>query len=145
VNLIGRAAQLFDHIVVAVSHNRRKSTALFSVDERLDMLRTICAAIPGVEVDAFEGLLIDYMRARGARIVLRGLRAISDFEYEFQMAHINQKLHGDVETVFLMTGPEEFFISSNVVKEVASLGGPVDVLVPASVRRELERKFRKAP
>jgi pantetheine-phosphate adenylyltransferase len=85
------------------------------------------------------------MRARGARIVLRGLRAISDFEYEFQMAHINQKLHGDVETVFLMTGPEEFFISSNVVKEVASLGGPVDVLVPASVRRELERKFRKAP
>ena len=140
VNLIERAARTFDRVVVAVAYNIRK-TGLFSVEERLAMLRESTASIPGVEVDAFDGLLVDYMRRQGVRVVLRGLRAVSDFEYEFQMAHMNYKLNPAVETLFMMTGQEHFYVSSQTVKEVASLGGNVDVWVPPVVVQRLKEKY----
>jgi pantetheine-phosphate adenylyltransferase len=142
VNMIRRAAKIFDHVVVAVAYNIKK-IGMFSVDERVEMLRDATAGIENVEVDSFDGLLVDYMRRRKARVVLRGLRALSDFEYEFQMAHVNNKLHPDIETVFLVAGAEEFFISSQVVKEVATLGGMVACLVPERVKEELEKKVGK--
>jgi pantetheine-phosphate adenylyltransferase len=141
INLIRRAASVFDRVVVAVAYNIRKS-CLFSPGDRVDMLREACAVFPNVEVDSFEGLLVDYMRRRKCRITLRGLRAVSDFEYEFQMAHMNQKLDADIETVFLAAGAEEFFISSGVVREVASLGGDVTQLVPPVVRERLLAKMK---
>jgi len=144
INLIQRASMVFDDLVVAVAGNVRK-TGLFTVDERVEMLRESTAGVRGVKVDRFDGLLVDYMRRKGARVVIRGLRAVSDFEYEFQMAHMNRKLWGEMETVFMVTGAEEFFISSQVVKEVASLGGCVKGLVPDVVRKRLLEKFGKTP
>jgi len=144
VNLIRRAVKVFDRVVVAVAYNiKKQKTGLFSVEERVRMLKDATTPFPEVEVDSFDGLLVDYMRRRGARVVLRGLRAVSDFEYEFQMAHVNRKLSPEIETVFLVTGAEEFFISSQVVREVAALGGSVSCLVPDGVRRELKRKLGK--
>jgi len=140
VNLIRRAASIFNPLVVAVATNVKKLEC-FSRDERLDMLREVTRDIPGVEVDAFEGLLVDYVARRDARIVVRGLRAMSDFEFEFQMAHMNHKLAPGVETVFLVTGADEFFISSSVVREIASLGGNVEGLVPDVVRERLLARF----
>lgn len=141
INLIRRAARVFDRVVVAVAYNIRK-TSLFSFEDRVEMLREACAIFPKVEVDSFEGLLVNYMRHRRARVVLRGLRAVSDFEYEFQMAHMNQKLDADIETVFLAAGADEFFISSGVVREVAALGGDVTPLVPPFVRERLLQKMK---
>jgi pantetheine-phosphate adenylyltransferase len=142
VNLIRRSAPLFDRVIVAVAFNPRK-TGLFTPPKRIALLKSAVEGLDNVEVDAFDGLLVDYVRRKGARVVLRGLRALSDFEYEFQMAHMNHKLCPEIETLFLMTGPEEFFISSQVVREVASLNGPVDDLVPPDVRDALQRRFRK--
>lgn len=141
INLIERAARVFDHVVVAVAMNSQKQ-GLFAVEERLDLLRGVTDGVAGVEVDSFEGLLVDYVRRRGARVVIRGLRAVSDFEYEFQMAHMNHKLYPELETVFMVTGADEFYISSQLVKEVARLGGCVDGLVPPTVRDALYLRFR---
>lgn len=140
INLIERAAEIFDHVVVAVAINSQKK-GLFDEQERVALLEACVGGIDGVQVDSFEGLLVDYVRNRGARIVIRGLRAVSDFEYEFQMAHMNHKLYSDLETVFMVTGTTEFYISSQLVKEVARLGGPVDELVPPVVRDELLKKY----
>jgi len=140
VNLIRRAVEIFDGLIVAVAYNMRKQ-GLFSVEERVAMLREATAQIPRVEVDSFDGLLVDYMRRRSVRVVIRGLRATADFEYEFQMAHVNHKLYPDIETMFLVAGSDEFFISSQVVKEVAMLGGSVACLVPPHVRDALEKKL----
>ena len=142
LNIIRRAVKLFDQVIVAVAYNVRKK-GLFSVQERLEMLEFVTRDIPGVEVDSFQGLLVNYMQKRQATVVLRGLRAISDFEYEFQMAHMNNYLAADIETVFMMTGAEEFYISSNIVKEVASLYGDVSGLVPGVVEEYLRRKNKK--
>jgi len=142
INLIERASSVFDQIVVAVAFNAKK-VGLFSVEERLEMLRESTRHIDGVRIDAFDGLLVDYMRANNIRVVLRGLRAVSDFEYEFQMAHMNRKLWDDIETFFMATGADEFYISSQVVKEVAALGGSVKDLVPEMVRLRLEAKLRR--
>lgn len=140
VNLIERAARLFDTVVVAVAFNAKKA-GLFSVPERLQMLQDSTAHIEHVRIDAFDGLLVDYMRTHEIQIVLRGLRAVSDFEYEFQMAHMNRKLWSGIETFFMVTGADEFYISSQVVKEVAALGGSVKELVPEPVCRQLEAKL----
>ena len=140
INLIERAAEIFDHVVVAVATNSQKK-GLFDEQERVALLEACVGGIDGVQVDSFEGLLVDYVRNRGARIVIRGLRAVSDFEYEFQMAHMNHKLYSDLETVFMVTGTTEFYISSQLVKEVARLGGPVDELDPPEVRDELLKKY----
>ncbi len=142
VNLIRRAASIFNPLVVAVATNVKKLDC-FTREDRIEMLRAVTADIPGVRIDAFEGLLVDYVARTGARIVVRGLRAMSDFEFEFQMAHMNHKLAPGVETVFLVTGADEFFISSSVVREIASMGGNVAGLVPDIVRERLEARFPK--
>lgn len=143
LTIIHRALRIFDTVVVAVAHNARKS-ALFTMDERQQLLAEALQGVPRVEVDTFDGLLVDYVRARQASAVIRGLRAVSDFEYEFQMANMNRKLDPDFEAVFMMTGEDYFYISSQVVREVAALGGDVSELVPACVQKKLLEKFPRA-
>lgn len=140
MTIIHRALRLFDHVVVAVARNGLKNP-LFTMDERQELLKEALKGVPRVEVDSFEGLLVDYVRRRKANAVIRGLRAVSDFEYEFQMANANRKLDPNFEAVFLMTGEDYFYISSQMVREVASLGGDVSGLVPTCVQRELLKKF----
>jgi len=140
VNLIERALELFDKLVVAVAHNPDKS-ALFSVEERLEMIRVAMKNDPRVAVASFEGLLVDFVEKQGARVIVRGLRALSDFEYEFQMTLMNRKLNRKVDTIFLMTGYKWFYTSSRIIKEAASLGGSVRGLVPEIVHQRLKEKF----
>lgn len=142
LDVIKRATRIFDDVVVAVFVNREKRP-LFTVEERLEMLRRLTSDIPNVRVDSFSGLQVDYARQRGARAVIRGLRAFIDFEYEFQMAQMNRKLEPDLETVFITTSTEYAFISSRVVKEVASFGGCVRGLVPPLVEDRLRDKFSR--
>ncbi|MBI2566338.1 MAG: pantetheine-phosphate adenylyltransferase [Candidatus Schekmanbacteria bacterium] len=132
MDIIHRGASLFDTLYVAVAHNIDKR-ALFSVDERIDMIRECTAALPNVIPDTFSGLLIRYVADRGARVILRGVRAVSDFEFEFQMALMNRKLGREIETVFMMPAEQYSFLSSRLVKEVAGLGGRIDCFVPAIV------------
>jgi pantetheine-phosphate adenylyltransferase len=132
LDIIHRAVSLFDSTVVAVAHNQRKQY-LFTVDERVSLLRDAIGDVPRVEVDVIEGLLVDYARRKGATAVIRGLRAVADFDFEFQMACMNHHLAPEVETVFLMTAQEHLFVSSSLVKEVASFGGDVTPFVPAPV------------
>jgi pantetheine-phosphate adenylyltransferase len=139
VDIVHRSLAIFDQVVLAVAENLRK-TSLFSVEERLEQARAVFPD-PRVEVDSFQGLLVDYVVRRGARVVVRGLRALADFEYEFQLAHMNRRLAPNVETVFLMTGDKDFFLSSSLVKEVASLGGDLSGLVPEVVREALHARF----
>ena len=143
-DVIMRAARLFDSVVVAVGRNANKA-ALFSVEERLEMLREVCAPFPNVRVDSFDGMLVGYARARGARVVVKGLRAVSDFEYEFQMALANRQQAPDIETLFLMTSTEHLYLSSSLVKEIARLGGDVSALVPPPVERQLREKLGTPP
>lgn len=140
LDIIQRAAKIFDHVIVAVLNNASKQP-LFTVEERLDLLRQVTKDIPGVEIDSFDGLLIDYMRRKGANIIVRGLRAVSDFEYELQTASINRKLDDTIETFFMMTNNKYSFLSSSIVKEVAKYGGPVSDLVPPQVELALKQKF----
>jgi pantetheine-phosphate adenylyltransferase len=140
VDILRRALGLFDKVIVALAENVRKQ-ALFTLAERAEMIRESVDGDGRVEIDSFEGLLVDYARRRGARAVIRGLRAIADFEYEFQFAHMNRHLAPDVETVFLMTSEESFYVSSSLVKEVAAMGGDITRLVPAAVVAALEKKF----
>ena len=139
LSLIQRSLKMFDRLVVAIAVNPKK-TPLFSVAERRELIREACAD-PRVEVDDFEGLLVEYARQRGVGVIVRGLRAVSDFEYEFQMANMNRKLAPGVETVFMMTGEDYFYISSQLVREVAALGGSVKGLVPPNVLAKLEARF----
>ena len=143
VDLIKRGSRIFDEIVVLVAYNPNKPTYLFSVEERLEMISEVIMSYERVRVDSYAGLLVDYVKQSGANIILRGLRAISDFEYEFQLALINRRLNNDVETVFLMTSYEWFFTSSQIIKEAASLGGSVQGLVPDIVCKKLKEKYAK--
>ena len=143
VDLIKRGTRMFDEIVVLIAHNPNKPTYLFSVEERLELVSDVIKNYKGVRVDSYAGLLVDYVKKTGANIILRGLRALSDFEYEFQLALINRRLNNDVETVFLMTSYEWFFTSSQIIKEAASLGGSVQGLVPDIVCRKLKEKYAK--
>ncbi len=140
LDIIARASRVFDRIIVAVASNVKKSP-LFTQDERIEMLREAVAHNPRVEVDRIDGLLVDYARAKGATAVIRGLRAVADFEYEFQMACMNHHLSPQVETVFLMTAQEYFYVSSSLVKEVASFGGDITRFVPATVLTRLRQRF----
>jgi pantetheine-phosphate adenylyltransferase len=140
IDIIRRSLHLFDRVVVAIASNVRKEP-LFATQERMALIRESVGSEPNLEVDAFTGLLVDYVRARQARVVIRGLRAISDFEYEFQLAHMNRKLAPGVDTVFLPTTEENFYISSSLVKEIASFGGDVSGVVPAGVVEALKAKF----
>jgi pantetheine-phosphate adenylyltransferase len=125
-----------------VAHNHRKAP-LFTPTERMDMIRAALPPHSPVEVVTFEGLLVDYARKRQAQVILRGLRAVSDFEFEFQLAHLNRRLGTGLETVFMMTGEEHFYVSSHMVREVASFGGTVTGLVPPPIERRLKEKFAK--
>lgn len=140
IDLIERAVGLFDELVVAIAHNIRK-TEFFSIPERMETIRELVKDFPSVSVDSFEGLLVDYVRKRGACCVVRGLRAFSDFEYEFQMALTNRKLNDSYETIFLMTHENYSFISSSLVKELIEFGGDIGSFVPAVVERRLKEKF----
>ncbi|MBZ0271797.1 pantetheine-phosphate adenylyltransferase [bacterium] len=137
-DLIRRAAESFDNLIVGVAVNPRKST-LFTPDERVEMIRETLADLP-VRVEAFEGLLVDFLRERKASVVIRGLRAVGDFEYEFQMALTNRMLLAGVDTFFLMASEKYIFLSSSMVKEVAMLGGNVREMVPAPVLKALKKK-----
>jgi pantetheine-phosphate adenylyltransferase len=140
VDIVRRARALFDRVVVAVAENVRKAP-LFTLAERTEMIRASVGEDPRIEVDSFSGLLVNYARARKARAVIRGLRAIADFEYEFQFAHMNRHLAPDVETIFLMTSEESFYVSSSLVKEVATMGGDITRIAPAAVVAALKRKL----
>ena len=142
VDILRRSLKIFDRVVVALAENVRKAP-LFSLDQRRKMISDALGGDARLEVDAFQGLLADYCRRRGANVVIRGLRALADFEYEFQSAHMNRRLAPDVETLFLMTSEESFYVSSSLVKEVALMGGDVSGLVPAGVAAALAAKRKQ--
>ena len=142
VDILRRSLKIFGRVVVALAENVRK-TPLFSLEERRAMITDAVERDPRVEVDAFQGLLAEYCRRRGATVMIRGLRALADFEYEFQLAHMNRHLAPDVETMFLMTGEESFYVSSSLVKEVALMGGDVSRMVPPSVAAALAQKRKQ--
>ena len=142
VDILRRSLKIFDRVVVAMAENVRKKP-LFSLEERRQLIADALGQDARLEVDAFQGLLVDYCRRRGATVVIRGLRALADFEYEFQFAHMNRRLAPDVETLFLMTGEESFYVSSSLVKEVALMGGDVSGLVPAGVVAALAEKRKQ--
>jgi pantetheine-phosphate adenylyltransferase len=144
VDILQRALALFERVVVAIAENVRKAP-LFTVEERKRQILEAVGGDPRVEVDAFEGLLIEYVRARGSRTVVRGLRALADFEYEFQLAHMNRRLGAGIDTVFLMTNEKDFYVSSSLVKEVAQFGGDVSGLVPVGVEKALRQRYPRRP
>ena len=143
VDLVRRTLQVFDRVIVAIATNPNKDDSLFSVEERLEMIQEVFKGL-GKQVQAvsFEGLLVDYAERIGAEVIIRGLRAVSDFEYEFQMATMNRGLKPKLETLFMMTGESYFYISSRLVKEVMSLGGDVSGLVPNNVLKKLRQRFK---
>ena len=140
LDLIERGEKMFDLVIVAVLKNAEKQP-LFTVPERVEMLREVTSRWSGVEVDVFDGLLVDYARKRGAGVILRGIRAVSDYEYELQMALMNLRLRPEIETVFLMASEVHSFISSRLVKEVIRLGGNIGGLVPPSIEGRLKRRL----
>ncbi len=142
LDVIKRALQLFDQVIVAVTTSPRKK-ALFPLAERVALIKQCTKGMERVSVDSFQGLLVDYVKRKNAKVILRGLRELSDFEFEFQQATINRKLVPSLETVFVMTSPRYFYLNSTAVKEIASLGGRIDCFVAPPVERALRKKFRK--
>lgn len=140
LDIVQRGARVFDQVVVAVLHNSQKNP-LFSVEERTRLIREVTRDMENVEVDSFDGLLIDYVHQRGAQVVIRGLRAVTDFEYELQFTSMMRKLDSQVETLFMMTNNQYSFLSSGIVKEVASGGGDIKGLVPEVVEQALAGKY----
>ncbi len=144
IDIIRRSAEVFDQVVVLVAVNSEKKT-LFTQDERVALIRSVFADQPKVKVESFEGLLVEYMRQRGIRVVVRGLRAVSDFEYEFQMALMNRKIYPEAETFFLATRENYSYVSSRILKEVFQLGGCIEDLAPQVVIDAMRAKFRPPP
>lgn len=142
IDIIKRSCKLFDKVIVAVLNNSSKSP-LFSVDERVELINKCIGDLPNCEVQSFGGLLVDFVKESGAHTVIRGLRAISDFEYEFQMALLNKKLSPDVETVFMVTNLNCLYISSSVVKEICRFGGKTDGLIPEEIIMDIKDKIEK--
>jgi pantetheine-phosphate adenylyltransferase len=146
LNIVRRALVVFDHVVVAVAHNPNKDTSLFSPTERVEMIREALADMAEqITVDAFEGLLVDYADRVGAQVIVRGLRAVSDFEYEFQMSMMNHHLNERIETVFMIASETYFYTASRLIKEVASLGGDISGFVPEGVHRRLIERVGRRP
>jgi len=139
VDIISRGDRIFDRIIVAILINAEKAP-LFSMEERLKIAQEVFKDFPNVEIDTFDGLLVDYVERRRAHVIVRGLRAVSDFEFEFQMALMNRRLNGKIETVFMMPAEQYSYISSRLIKEVFSLGGRVHGLVPDTVEERLRQK-----
>src|SRR5215471_15937957 len=144
LDVIQRATKLFDRVIVAVALSESKHP-LFSLEERTQMVRRAARHLPQVETDSFEGLLIEYVERRSAQAVIRGLRAVSDFEFEFQLALMNRTLNESIETIFMMPKDTYTFLSSRIVKEIAQLGGDVSTFVPAHVKTALVEKFKLTP
>jgi len=142
LSIIRRGLEVFDQLVVAIASNKEKSP-LFTVQERLEMMREAVNNDPRIEFTSFEGLLVEYARRRDIFVILRGLRAVSDFEYEFQLANMNRKLEPLIDTLFMMTGEDSFYIASRLVREVAALGGDVSSMVPPVVVRKLTERLGK--
>ena len=140
VDIIVRGLKIFDHIIVCILNNPAKKV-LFTVEERIEMLHTSLNGISNIEIATYDGLLVDYAVQRKANAILRGMRAVSDFEYEFQMALMNRRLNRDIQTVFLMTGLRWIFTSSSIIKEAARFGGNIKGMVPKVVHRKLKAKF----
>jgi len=144
LDIIERCVRLFDRVVVAILTNPAKE-ALFSVEERCDMIdKAVRKRFPNVEVDVFHGLLVDYAKEKDAQVIVRGIRAVTDYEYEFQMALMNRRLAPGIETVFMMPAEHYSYLSSRLVKEIAGLGGSVEGLVPPQVEKRLKKRFRKS-
>ena len=139
LDIIRRAIKIFDRVIVAVAHNYDKQS-LFTAEEKIEMIKEVVKCYPSVSVDTFHGLLMKYMKKVKATVALRGLRATSDFEYEYHMAAMNRSLDDEIDTLFMMTGKDYFFISSRTIKEVASLGGAIEGLVPEQVALKLRQK-----
>lgn len=144
-DIVRRATQLFDRVIVAVAAGHHKKNAMFTLTERLDMVREASKAYPQVEVQSYAGLLRDFVVAHGAKAVVRGVRAVTDFDYEFQLAGMNRSLMPDVETLFMMPSDKYQFVSSTYVREIALLGGEVDKFVSATVLERLMAKVRSLP
>ncbi len=140
LDIIERGLKIFEHLTIAVARSSKKAP-LFDIDERVTMMKEATSSFKNVHVEPFTGLLTDYMRQHGGKAIIRGLRAISDFEYEFQMAMMNRKLNDQVDTVFLMPSEEYFFLTSTLVREVAGYGGDIKSLVPKKVLERLRKKF----
>jgi len=140
IDVIQRSLKIVDKVIIAVSSFQRKNF-LFTVEERIEMIRETFKGDERIEIDSFDGLLVDYLKKKNVNLIVRGLRAISDFEYEFQMALTNRKLNKEIETIFIMPGEEYFFISSTLVKEVAKLKGQISCFVPSIVEKKLKEKF----
>ena len=140
LDLIERGSRMFDRLIVSILRNENKQP-LFSVEERMEMLAEVVEHFPNVEVDSFEGLLVDYAHEKGAGVLVRGIRAVSDYEYELQMALMNRRLRPEIETVFLMAGEAFSFLSSRLVKEVISLGGNIHGLVPEPIEERLKKRI----
>ena len=143
LSIVTRGLEIFDKLIISILNNPQKAP-LFSIDERISMIKQAVQDNPNIEVDTFGGLLVDYVIQKKSNIILRGIRALSDFEYEFQMALMNRKLNRDVQSVFLMTDYKWFYISSTIIKEAASFGGDVSGLVPEFVDEKLKEKFLQA-
>jgi pantetheine-phosphate adenylyltransferase len=141
LDIISRGAKVFDKVIVAILTNSKK-TPLFTREERAHLLKEVTTSMPNVEIDHFDGLLIDYMKSKNANVIIKGLRAVSDFEYEMQMASINRLLEEEIETFFMMTNNQYSFLSSSIVKEVAKYQADVSSLVPPIVEEALKRKFQ---
>jgi pantetheine-phosphate adenylyltransferase len=141
-DLVRRAARLFAHVIVGIAESHSKRP-IFQLSERVDMARMLTKDLPNVKIVGFDGLLMDFLRERNARVIMRGLRAVSDFEYEFQMAGMNRSLHPDIETLFLTPGEQYMFISATMVREIASLGGDVSKFVHPLVAERLAAKMQK--
>lgn len=144
LDVIQRATKLFDRVVVAVAHNEAKQP-LFTLDERMRLVADSIKHLPTVEVDAFDSLLVDFVEKRGAHAIVRGLRAVSDFEFEFQLALMNRNMNERVETIFMMPKDTYTYLSSRMIKEIARLGGDVGAFVPAHIKTSLDRKFKSIP
>lgn len=142
MDIIKRSSKLFDRLIVGVLVNTSKQP-LFSAEERIRHIKDSCSHLDNVEVDSFEGLLIDFMKEKKAEIIIKGLRAVSDFEYEFQMALMNKKLDSRIETIFMMTSSEYSYLSSSLVKEVAKFGGCIKGLVPKAIEKEIFKKYSR--
>lgn len=140
LSILSRALKIFDKLIIAILNNPNKEP-LFSIEERVEMMRDVLKNKPNIEIDYYDGLLVDYAVQKEANVIIRGLRALSDFEYEFQLSLMNRKLNRDVQSIFLMTDYKWFYISSTIIKEAASLGGDISGLVPPLVCRKLKEKY----
>ncbi|UCG88087.1 MAG: pantetheine-phosphate adenylyltransferase [Gemmatimonadota bacterium] len=140
IDIVDRAAEVFDHLIVTTTNNLNK-TPFFDLDERIDLLKRVLADKPGIEITPFSGLLVDFARSTGAKVLVRGLRAAADFDYEFEMGLMNRELAPEIETVFFVTRPQYMFVSSKLVREVAHKGGDIGLFVPPAVQNAIISKL----